>query len=173
MSDNPQDKKIIIDEDWKSQVEKEREQFKKQHAGAKPGGSEKPVDSGKSGDSEVFGGSETPPDTNAAADAEVGEPHKTYIAEPEDLPEASFHVLMSMMTAPIMSSLGQLPDPTSGKAVIRLDLAKLQIDMLSLLQEKTKGNLSDDEADLLHEALHQFRMAFLAIQSEIANQTTN
>ena len=61
-----------------------------------------------------------------------------------------------------MAALGQLPDPIEGKPVVRKELAKFQIDMLAVLEEKTKGNLSAEESSMLTDVLHKLRMAFVA-----------
>jgi hypothetical protein len=44
---------------------------------------------------------------------------------------------------------------------VRLDLAKHAIDMLGILEEKTKGNLAADEAAMLENVLHQLRLAYV------------
>ena len=119
-----EEKKIIVDEDWKTQVENERA------AAAK-------VDSG------------------AAEENQYGA-----------VPDASFEVLVSTLAAQAMAAMGHVVDPNTGKPMeIRLDIAKLQIDLLSLLDEKTKGNLSLDEEKLLTEAIHNMRMLYVASNS--------
>ncbi len=60
-----------------------------------------------------------------------------------------------------MGTLGHMPHPTSGEVEVNKPYAKHYIDTLEMLGEKTKGNLSDDEANMLSEALHALRMAFV------------
>ena len=48
-----------------------------------------------------------------------------------------------------------------GKTEVRLDLAKHAIDMLAVIEEKTMGNLSQQEASMLENILHQLRMAYV------------
>ena len=79
-------------------------------------------------------------------------------AEP---PPASFEVLISMMFTQAMSMLGHVPDPNTGQATVNKPYAKHSIDTLEMLGEKTKGNLTDDEAKMLSEAMHALRMAFV------------
>ena len=62
--------------------------------------------------------------------------------------------------------MGKLPDPVQGHAVVRPDLAKHYIDMLGMLEQKTKGNLTPDEAGMLDGVLHQLRMTFVTIRRE-------
>ena len=59
--------------------------------------------------------------------------------------------------------MGLVPDPVSGKPNVNRNLAKHFVDTLGILEEKTRGNLTDDEAALLTETLHQLRMAYVAV----------
>jgi hypothetical protein len=65
-----------------------------------------------------------------------------------------------MLGTQALHALGQLNDG-SQPAKPRLDYAKLYIDMLALVEEKTKGNLTTAEYDLLADWLHQLRMAYV------------
>ncbi len=134
MSDSEQnkDRKIIIDEDWKSQVEQEREQLK-----------------------------ETPP--HAASDGPQNDPQ-----DPGQLPPASFDLLLSSLATQTLACLGQIPDPLDGKPVVRLDLAHHHIDLLAMLEEKTKGNLTSDEKETLSHLVHELRMMYVAIEKQNA-----
>ncbi len=69
------------------------------------------------------------------------------------------------MVTQAMVGLGVLADPVEGKPVPHLDFARHQIDMLGVLQEKTKGNLTQEETEMLEGSLHQLRMMFITIQS--------
>lgn len=61
--------------------------------------------------------------------------------------------------------LGDAPDPVSGeKAELRLDAAQQMIDILALLEEKTRGNLSAEERQLLDQILYELRMRFVEVQ---------
>jgi hypothetical protein len=55
--------------------------------------------------------------------------------------------------------LGKVEDPSSGKKSISLELAKHTIEMIAMLEEKTKGNLTEDEKNLLAALLTEIRMA--------------
>src|ERR1044072_6313583 len=69
---------------------------------------------------------------------------------------------------------GQIPNPKTGEAEINLDLARMFIDQLEMVQEKTRGNLTNDEAMVLRNALSNLQMAYVeaagAPQSERAEQ---
>ena len=69
-----------------------------------------------------------------------------------------------------MAALGLTVDPAVGKPEIRLDWAKHFVDMLGVLEEKTKGNLSPQDDALLNNTLHELRMAFVAIKSQQENK---
>ena len=59
--------------------------------------------------------------------------------------------------------LGQIPNPKTGEAEINLDLARMFIDQLEMIQEKTRGNLTNEEAMVLRNALSNLQMAFVEI----------
>ena len=63
--------------------------------------------------------------------------------------------------------LGDMPDPVSGKARDPdLEGASHMIDLLAMLGEKTRGNLTAEEADLLQQVLYDLRMRFVAVKDE-------
>lgn len=68
-------------------------------------------------------------------------------------------VMMQAQNASLF--LGLIPNPQSGKAEVNLDLARLFIDQLTMIQEKTRGNLSTDEEKVLRNALSNLQMAFV------------
>jgi Domain of unknown function (DUF1844) len=57
--------------------------------------------------------------------------------------------------------LGQIPNPKTGEAEINLDLARMFIDQLAMIQEKTRGNLTTEEAKVLSNALSNLQMAYV------------
>ncbi|HXM28000.1 MAG TPA: DUF1844 domain-containing protein [Chthoniobacterales bacterium] len=73
-------------------------------------------------------------------------------------------VLMQAQNAAFV--LGQIPHPQTGKAEVNLDLARLLIDQLAMIQEKTKGNLNKDEAQILANALSNLQIAFVEAARE-------
>ena len=131
MTDEPE-KKIIIDEDWKSQVEREREQMR---------------------------------DTDGETPAADDRPDAGGMPQDVELPPASFGLLVSMMATQAMAAMGQLADPATGKPEINLQFAKYHIDLLAVLQEKTKGNLDEEEAPMLEATVHELRMMFVQIEA--------
>jgi hypothetical protein len=57
--------------------------------------------------------------------------------------------------------LGQIPNPKTGEPEINLDLARMFIDQLEMVQEKTRGNLTNEEATVLRNAVSNLQMAFV------------
>lgn len=59
--------------------------------------------------------------------------------------------------------LGQIPNPQTGEGEVNLDLARMFIDQLSMIQEKTRGNLTNEEAAVLRNALSNLQMTFVEV----------
>ena len=97
---------------------------------------------------------------NAAADSSTGES-----GGGQQLPPANFMVLLSTLATQAMASLGFIPDPSTGKPNVNRPMAKHFIDMLAMLQEKTKGNLDEEETNHLRDALHQLRMTYVSSEN--------
>ena len=79
----------------------------------------------------------------------------------DELPQARFDLFVSGLAMEAFIALGDMPHPTTKKQAISLRQAKYLIDILGVLEEKTKGNLSVDEERLLTDALYQLRMRYL------------
>jgi Domain of unknown function (DUF1844) len=81
-------------------------------------------------------------------------------------------VLMQAQNAAFV--LGQIPHPQTGKAEVNLDLARVLIDQLAMIQEKTKGNLNKDEAQILANTLSNLQMAFVeAVREQRSERKTD
>jgi hypothetical protein len=129
MSEETPDKpKIIVDEDWKSQVQAEKETAKHQ-----------PQAAGES-------------------------------AQAFPLPEASFTQLVTLLATQAAAALGQGAPPDQEEIVVDLGVAQHMIDLLGMLEEKTKGNLSEQESDMLAQVLHSLRMLYVAYKKHAENQ---
>lgn len=61
-----------------------------------------------------------------------------------------------------MMSLGKLENPIAGKIEKNIEFAKLSIDTLDMIKEKTKGNLSEYEDKFLNETLRELKLAYLS-----------
>ena len=105
-----------VDEGWKEQVEKERQQPK-----------------------------------SAARGASQRETRTT-----------EFSLFLSSLSMQAMMALGEVPHPATNAPQEDLEQARYLIDTLGLLQEKTKGNLTKEEAQLLEGVLYELRMKYVA-----------
>lgn len=126
MSD--EEPKIIVDEDWKDQVQREKDALREKEA--------------------------------AAAEASASDTGATG-PDGQEIPPASMMFLISMLSSQVMLAMGFMPGPEGQEPVVDLPMAKHFIDLLGVLEEKTEGNLNDEEKQMLTESLHQFRMAFV------------
>jgi hypothetical protein len=79
-----------------------------------------------------------------------------------------FNAFVLSLGSSALIHLGQAPDPVSGKTQEPdLPLAQQSIDLLALLQEKTRGNLTDDEAHFLDTLLYDLRMRYVAVAGQL------
>lgn len=124
MAEN-QDKKLIIDDDWKREAQNEKEKL--------------------------------------AEKEDLQEVRRPAGRRPDTLPEADFPGLVSMVATQAFFALGLIRLKGEPETPPDLEAAKFNIDMLAMLEEKTKGNLSPEEAGLLEQTLHQLRMAFVQL----------
>lgn len=79
----------------------------------------------------------------------------------QQLPDASFETIVSTFATQAAVALGQIPNPITNKAETDLEQAKFAIDLLQLLDEKTKGNRDEAEDKFLHDCLYQLRMVYI------------
>jgi len=124
--ENEQEKKIIVDEDWKQEAQKEKEVL--------------------------------------AAQEEVEEKDKPQEEKSHGpLPEGNFAALISMLTTQALFAMGLLQMKGQEERKPDLELAKYNIDMLQILEEKTKGNLTQEEEAVLVNTLNELRMGYVKI----------
>ena len=84
-----------------------------------------------------------------------------------ELPPASIASLLQEFSTRALVSLGMIHNPITGDAQVDLKAAAYSIDMLAILQEKTEGNLEDNEAVYLGQLISQLREAFLKVSSAV------
>lgn len=122
------EKKIIIDEDWKTQVEAEK--VAAEAARTAPAGTP-----------------ETTPEKGARPAPAGGA-----------FPPADLSMLVTMLATQAMISLGALPNPITKQVERDLPQARHFVDLLEMLEEKTKGNRTSEETQLFDGMLHELRM---------------
>lgn len=137
---------LHIDTDWKKQAQEEKKRLAEEEARkAKEAAPAAPA---------VGAGPASP--RAGAAPAGRGRP---------ELPPASFPTLVQSILTQILYYLGDLTS-RGGEPNVNLDMAKHQIDILGILEEKTRGNLSEEEKQMLDTALYETRMRYVSVASQ-------
>ncbi|MFZ7113378.1 MAG: DUF1844 domain-containing protein [Desulfatiglandales bacterium] len=77
------------------------------------------------------------------------------------LPEVNFNSLIFSLSSSALLHMGEIADPYSGKKQVDLELAKHSIDTIALLQQKTKGNLTEEEGKFIDSVLADLRWRFV------------
>ncbi|HBH29410.1 MAG: DUF1844 domain-containing protein [Desulfofustis sp. PB-SRB1] len=77
------------------------------------------------------------------------------------MPEVTFSTFVMSLNTSALFHLGEIPDPRTGAKTVEIDLARHAIDTLTVLQQKTKGNLSEDEEQLLNNILYDVKLRFV------------
>jgi len=88
------------------------------------------------------------------------------------LPEASFQSLVGVLASQAMMGLGTMKDPQSGGVIVDLDGSRFSIDLLGVLEEKTKGNLTEPEAEDLRQLLRELRSRYVQVTQLVAQSAT-
>lgn len=113
----PEEKKIIVDDDWKAEAQREKERLAEQ------------------------------------------------TARPEPLPAPSFAELVNLIVMQAMVGLGLVGGPGGERIPPNPELAKHFIDMLQVLEDKTRNNLTPEEKRLLDHVLYEMRMRYVQLAS--------
>lgn len=90
-----------------------------------------------------------------------------------DLPPADFEGLLSTLASQALLYLGGIADPRTGRAIVDLEGAKFHIDLLTVLEEKTKGNLSEEEGKKLATFIYELRNRWVQISQMAAEAMMN
>jgi hypothetical protein len=123
------EKKIIIDEDWKSHVQAEKDAAAK-HSESK-----------------------------TTSEQSAAQPPSDPL-----MPPASFEMLVTTLATEALVAMGQVPHPLTGKSELHRNQAQYLIDTLDVLKQKSNGNLTPQEQELIDSVLHQVRMVFIGVQ---------
>lgn len=91
----------------------------------------------------------------------IEEPPKEDTKQEIPLPEISFINLIFSLSTSVLIQLGEIQDPVTQQLAKNLPLAKQTIDLIGMLKEKTKGNLTSDEEKLLENILYDLRMRYV------------
>jgi hypothetical protein len=121
-----EEKKIIIDEDWKEQAKHDKEVLAEQEEKEK-------------------------------------EEAKKHVGKHGPLPKGDFAALISMLATQAFYAMGVIKVNEQDEREPDMEMAKYSIDILETLEEKTKGNLSEQESTVLTKTISQLRMAFVEL----------
>ena len=99
-------------------------------------------------------------DKGAGETPEPAEPEPTA-GEEAQLPEVNFATFIFSLSSSAHFCFGEIEDPSTGEKKENLPMAKHIIDTLSMLEEKTKGNLTSDEEQLFKNILYDLRMHYV------------
>jgi hypothetical protein len=98
-------------------------------------------------------------------EAQAAEPRQDEKAQgpstEQSFPELNFSTFVFSLGTSAMYHFGDFPDPVTKKAERNLEAAKQTVDILAILKDKTKGNLSEDEERLLESLLYELRMRYV------------
>ncbi len=136
---------IFVDDDWKRKAQEEKKKLAEQV--------EKKKESAETTKPEGLDSPHTEQTETPTTESPQGK-----------IPPASFETLVSVFASQAMVALGMVKLP-EGKTTVNLDSAKFNIDMLGIIEEKTKGNLTPEEKKLLDQTLHQLRLTFVQVAS--------
>lgn len=107
------------------------------------------------------------PSANAPASAASGDNQQNLDNEPQG--SRSFQMLVDFLVRNAAAMLGGMADPRTGQAYLDLEGAREVIDMLDALREKTRGNLTKADDDLLIEVLGQLKLTFMEMSKVAAD----
>jgi len=140
MADAP---KIQIDSDWKAEAQKEKERLAKKEQVKMPA---------------------------STASAKAGAAAAGPAGEREPLPPADFHTLVGMLAQQAIMGLGVMADRKTGGVIVDLEGSRFSIDLLDVLQEKTKGNITAEESKELEQILSDLRARFVQVATLVSQQ---
>ena len=147
-----------VDESWKESAAQEKERLENI---ARAGGADKTsARENPRATSQPSTGSRPPPQPQDVPGPTRGEPSNAY--------EADFINYISGLAYQAMVFLGEIPNPVTNASEKNLEQAKFVIETLILLQEKTKGNLTQKESDVLNTAAYELQMKFVEVSDKEA-----
>ncbi len=141
------------------QQEEERSPGKKEK-GEKPGADEARV-RGEEREKEAKRKEEKKEEKKEERKEEKKEERKEGQKEGISFPEITFSNFVFSLTTQALIQLGEIQDPESKEPIKSLPLAKQTIDLIGMLQEKTRGNLTKEEEALINNALYDLRMRYV------------
>jgi len=103
------------------------------------------------------------PPSSPPSPSPIAPPSGPGPGNPQGAPKADLTSLLVMLYGDAMANMGQAPDPVSGRPHVDLEQARFAIDLLAMLQDRTRGNRTPDESAVLEEMLAALRMGFVRL----------
>ena len=144
--------KIQIDADWKAEGQREKQRL----ASPAPGRASSGGTAADKGASSSSGGSSGATSGSGGGGGGGG--------------RDGFQTLLSTMVTQALFAMGAIPDPATGQRMAHLELARHHIDMLAVIEEKTKGNLTQQESDTLATTLYELRNQYVHLAAAARKQ---
>jgi hypothetical protein len=159
---------LHIDTDWKKQAQEEKrrlaEEEQRRAAERERSAATTPAPGLGIGSGASPG---SPASAGAGAGPARGRAGSSAASRERPVPEANLPTLVNSLMTQVLLYLGELA-PRGVEPQVNLDMAKFNIDLLGVLEEKTKGNLAPDEQKLLDTALYETRMRYVQVASQYA-----
>ena len=146
---------LHIDTDWKKQAQEEKRKLAEQET-AKA--------AAPAPDSSA-GAAASPRGTGRGAERAAERAAERGAGGQREVPPASFALLVQSILTQVLFHLGDLSN-RGNEPSLNLDMAKHQIDIMGVLEEKTRGNLSADEQRMMDAALYEARMRYVAVAQQ-------
>ena len=143
---NPEQGQKKVDESWKEQVERERHTPPLDRTPEPPPAASQPRPQQQQPQSP-----RPQPDPGGRSGPGGG----------RGVPQSDFSTFLSSLSMQAMVALGEVAHPVTGAAQMDLEQARYLIDVLGVLQEKTQGNLTPEEAELMEGLLYELRMKYV------------
>ena len=86
--------------------------------------------------------------------------------DPAELPHVEFGTFVMSMATSVLVHLGEVPHPEDPQAKPDLAMARHTLDLLGMLQVKTRGNLTKEEQELLENLLYDLRLKYVAAKKQ-------
>lgn len=128
------EKKLIIDEDWKREAQREKEKVAAQ-------------------------------ETQEKKEEAIEEPGRGR----RELPRGDLVGLVNMLTTQALFALGLIQVKGEEEREPDLELARYNIDLLDVIEQKTKGNLTPEEQELLKNTLSDLRMGYVSVANQLSS----
>lgn len=134
---------IHVDSDWKAQAQAEKERLAKADA-----------------------------ERSAKQGAQPGTPGAAGAAHPGEFPPPDFRALVDMLAMQAVMYMGGMADRGSGRAIFDPEYSRHMIDLLGVLEDKTRGNITPEEAQDLKLVLNELRLRYVELMKLVAAQAT-